>query len=394
MRRILTRRSAPRLAVITVAAAEIWATRSLGGPSALAAGCLAVAALTVCGRWPVCALIATLPALSLGYIWLAPMAALYRVALVSGAAATVYCAGAVAVVSFVPWPHLGPVSWAPSAVALALMFSGLVSGAPVVLARLVASQRELRARMAELALARAREEQLVSRQTILRERVRLSRDIHDTVAHHLSLITLQAGALEVAVPPDRRQDAALVRRSSQAALADLRRLVTLLRAPAADRAEGVSPPGFADLPALVAAGGPLVTSDLECLHGLECAPEVQEAVFRVVQESLTNARKYAPGGPVAVLAQRTPAGLEVQVRNRRGRGGPVSDGHGDSEGSGIQGMRERTAALGGTLRAHRLPDGGFSVCASFPLPLPTVTERGPSTAGPPVTGSITSFYNL
>ncbi|MEG3631908.1 sensor histidine kinase [Streptomyces poriticola] len=381
MRRTLTRESVPRLAVIAIAAAEIWATRSLGSPSALAAGCLAVAALTVRGRWPVCALLATLPALSLGYVWLAPMAALYSVALVSGAAATVCCAGAVAVVSFVPWPHLGPVSLGPSAVALALMFSSLVSGTPVVLARLVASQRELRARMAELAVARAREEQLVSGQTILRERVRLSRDIHDTVAHHLSLITLQTGALEVAVPPERRQDAARVRRSSQAALADLRRLVALLRAPTTDGTEEVSPPGFADLPALITAGGPLVTGDLECLPSLDCAPELQEAVFRVVQESLTNARKHALGGLVTVLARRTPASLEVQVRNRRGRGRPASHGQGDRGGSGIQGMRERTASLGGTLRAHRLPDGGFSVRASFPLPASAVTERGPAAAG-------------
>ncbi|MEU9893362.1 sensor histidine kinase [Streptomyces phaeochromogenes] len=362
MTAVVTTGLAAPAAVGALAATEVWATRSLGGSQALAASCLAVVALTVCRRWPWAALITTLPAASLGYVWLAPMVALYQVALRTGPVSTVIGASATAFVYFVPWPHLGPADWAPSSVALTVMFSGLISGTPVILARLVASRRELRARMAELALFRTREHTLETQQTMLRERARLSRDIHDTVAHHLSLIALQASALEVSVPPERRPSVALVRKSSQAALTDLRRLVTMLRTPAESTA-GVPSPGLADLPALVVTAGSHVSAELGHLDGLECPSAVQEAVFRIVQESLTNARKHSPGAPVSVVAGQIGTNLLIEVRNEAGGSGPWIPG----SGKGIQGMTERAAALGGSLLAQPAPDGGFVVQALLPL---------------------------
>lgn len=362
----VTKELALRLGVPAVAATEVWATRSLGGPLALTAGCLAVAALPLCRRRPLPVLFATLPALSLGYVWLAPMTALYWVAQLTGRVTVVASAALVALVSFVPWPHLGPVSWSPSSVALALMFSGMLAGPPVVLARLVATRRELQERMAELMLARVREHTLTTQQTVLHERARLSRDIHDTVAHHLSLISLQAGALERTVPPDRRQDAVLVRRASQAAMADLRRLVELLRSPAAGAG---APPAVLDLDlaTLVAAAGPRVTASLADLDRAHCPPAVREAAFRIVQEALTNIRKHAPGAGATVTVEAAAEGLEVRVVNTPGTGTPQPSVDGD--GRGIQGMRERAAAVGGRLEAHRLDDGGFAVRALLPLPV-------------------------
>lgn len=364
----LAREPAAYAAGVAAAAAEVWATRSLVGSCATAAGCVAVAALLVCRRWPRAALMVTLPAVTLGYMWLAPMLALYQVALRAGPLTTLAAAASVAVASFAPWGELESMNWTLSSVALAALFSGLTATVPVLVARLVSSRRELRARMAELARARTSEQALETQRRILRERVRLSRDIHDMVAHHLSLIALQTSALEVNVPPDRRPTVALVRKSSQEALSDLRRLVTMLRMPA-DGSEGVPTQGFADLPALVAMAGPHVTADLSGLRGAPCPLPVQEAVFRLVQESLTNARKHAPGAPVSVVVRQEDSNLLVEVRNEGGGGKPVTS---DSDGKGIQGMRERSEALGGTLLARPLTEGGFMVRARLPLPDPAV----------------------
>ncbi|WP_189827134.1 sensor histidine kinase [Streptomyces finlayi] len=324
-----------------------------------------MAALVVCRRWPWAALIATLPAVSLGYVWLAPMVSLYHVALLTGSASTAIGASAMTIVSFAPWPHLGPADWAPSSVALTAMFSGLVSITPVILARLVASRRDLRAKMAELALVRTRQQAFETQQLMLQERTRLSRDIHDTVGHHLSLIALQAGALEVSLPPERRPSVALVRKSSQAALADLRSLVTALRTPT-ERTESTPAPGLSHLPTLITAAGPHVALDMRDMDGFACPPAVEGAVFRIVQESLTNARKYAPDAPVSVVIRRAGANLLMVVRNRAGTKGPSAPG----SGKGIQGMRERAAALGGSLLAQPTQDGGFMVEALLPLSTP------------------------
>ncbi|MGW3241579.1 sensor histidine kinase [Streptomyces sp. NPDC001070] len=385
----------PRAAVdgclVAVAATEAWATRSLGGPFALTAAYAAAGALAFRRRLPLTVLLATLPALSLGYVWLAPMAALYTVAADGGAltaarvrrvvrrtprpggrrlaphtVVTLGCAAAVAFVSFFPWPWIGEVDWAPAATVLAVLLSALLAVAPTALGMLTASRRELAARLAELAESRERERRMAAERAVVRERTRLAREMHDTVAHHISLIAVQSGALEVTAQGDEAQAAAgAVRRLSRDALDELRHMVGLLRMPVAVSDGEDAGPGLAELPTLLAAAGPQVHGDLRALDGGGCPPPVQHAAYRTVQEALTNVRKHAPGARTEVSVRLAADALHVAVRN-----GPCGGVHGPalpSGGHGITGLRERAAALGGTLDAGPEPDGGFLVRATLPL---------------------------
>ncbi|MEU4095082.1 histidine kinase [Streptomyces sp. NPDC026673] len=389
----------PRVAVdgclVAVAATEAWATRSLGGPFALTAAYAAAGALAFRRRLPLTVLLATLPALSLGYVWLAPMAALYGVAadgatltvararrltrrghgpqphpgrrrLAPHMAITLGCAAAVAFVSFFPWPWIGEVDWAPAATVLAVLLSALLAVAPTTLGLLTASRRELAARLAELAESRERERRLAAERAVVRERTRLAREMHDTVAHHISLIAVQSGALEAtAQGEEARAAAGTVRQLSRDALDELRHMVGLLRMPVAVSGPEEAGPGLAELPTLLAAAGPQVRGDLRALDRDGCPAPVQHAAYRTVQEALTNARKYAPGARTDVTVRLAADALHVAVRNEAcgGAHGPVLP----SGGHGLTGLRERAAQLGGTLDAGPAPDGGFLVRAVLPL---------------------------
>ncbi|MDX2706702.1 histidine kinase [Streptomyces sp. PA03-6a] len=387
----------PRAAVdgclVAVAATEAWATRSLGGPLALSAAYVAAGALVLRRRLPLTVLLATLPALSLGYVWLAPMAALYTIAADGGAltvararrllrrgpqplpgrrripppmVVTLGSAAAVAFVSFFPWPWIGEVDWAPAATVLAVLLSALLAVAPTALGLLAASRRELAARLAELAESRERERRLAAERAVVRERTRLAREMHDTVAHHISLIAVQSGALEVtARDEEARAAAGTVRQLSRDALDELRHMVGLLRMPVAVGGEDAGP-GLAELPTLLAAAGPQVHGDLPGLGRPGCPPPVQHAAYRTVQEALTNVRKHAPGARTEVTVRLAADALHVAVRNAPcggGAPGPVLP----SGGHGLTGLRERAAQLGGTLDAGPEPDGGFLVRATLPL---------------------------
>ncbi|MDX2645181.1 histidine kinase [Streptomyces sp. PA03-1a] len=379
--------------LVAVAATEAWATRSLGGPLALSAAYLAAGALALRRRLPLTVLLATLPALSLGYVWLAPMAALYTIAADGGAltvararrllrrgpqplpgrrripppmVVTLGSAAAVAFVSFFPWPWIGEVDWAPAATVLAVLLSALLAVAPTALGLLAASRRELAARLAELAESRERERRLAAERAVVRERTRLAREMHDTVAHHISLIAVQSGALEAtARGEEARAAAGTVRQLSRDALDELRHMVGLLRMPVAVGGEDAGP-GLADLPTLLAAAGPQVYGDLTALGRPGCPPPVQHAAYRTVQEALTNVRKHAPGARTEVTVRLAADALHVAVRNAPCGGGAPGPAL-PSGGHGLTGLRERAAQLGGTLDAGPEPDGGFLVRATLPL---------------------------
>ncbi|MFF3950735.1 sensor histidine kinase [Streptomyces sp. NPDC001902] len=379
--------------LVAVAATEAWATRSLGGPLALSAAYLAAGALALRRRLPLTVLLATLPTLSLGYVWLAPMAALYTIAADGGAltvararrllrrgpqplpgrrritppvVVTLGSAAAVAFVSFFPWPWIGEVDWAPAATVLAVLLSALLAVAPTALGLLAASRRELAARLAELAESRERERRLAAERAVVRERTRLAREMHDTVAHHISLIAVQSGALEAtARGEEARAAAGTVRQLSRDALDELRHMVGLLRMPVAVGGEDAGP-GLAELPTLLAAAGPQVHGDLTALGRPGCPPPVQHAAYRTVQEALTNVRKHAPGARTEVTVRLAADALHVAVRNAPCGGGAPGPAL-PSGGHGLTGLRERAAQLGGTLDAGPEPDGGFLVRATLPL---------------------------
>ncbi|WP_443078896.1 sensor histidine kinase [Streptomyces sp. NBC_01497] len=215
---------------------------------------------------------------------------------------------------------------------------------------------------------RTREEEAGRR--VAEERLRIARDLHDVVAHHIALVNVQAGVAAHVMDkrPDQAKEAlAHVREASRSAIDELRATVGLLRQSGDPEAPTEPAPGLAQLDALVdtfrSAGLPV-----RCLVADE-APRLPAAVglaaYRVVQEALTNVRKHAGTGAGAeVSVVRTPTGIEVTVLDDGGAG-PREPAPGG--GHGLLGMRERVTALGGTLVAEPRYGGGFRVQAILPV---------------------------
>lgn len=210
------------------------------------------------------------------------------------------------------------------------------------------------------------------------ERELIAREMHDTVAHHLSLVSLQASALEVTAgdpATDAAQSARAMRSSAQRALDEMRTLISSLRDSQAhlDGEDYSGPtPTLADLPALVdeaRTAGAQIAATVFVTDADAAPPGLTRAVYRIVQEALTNALKHAPGAGVAIDARAAPGtGVEIIVRNAL-PAGPGADPV--TGGAGVLGMTERAEALGGTLRAG--PDGELFV----------VHARLPWAEGPP-----------
>ncbi|MFE6969389.1 sensor histidine kinase [Isoptericola sp. NPDC057653] len=233
-------------------------------------------------------------------------------------------------------------------------------------------------RRAQVAAVRAREEQhaQAAAYAVLRDQVRrqderrlVAREVHDTVAHHVAAISLQASALEVtsADDPDAVRAAREVRASAQSAIAELRSLVTTLRS--GETVTGFPGATLDDVATLLdrmARDVPGMTTTVAVSDGDGAAPTLVRATFRVVQEAVTNARKHAPAVPVDVRVEASPdRGVDVRVVNLLDRHADDARHAPPGTGSGLLGMHERADAVGGTLFAG--PEGGsFVVRAHFP----------------------------
>ena len=211
-------------------------------------------------------------------------------------------------------------------------------------------------------------------QAVARERLRIARELHDVVAHSMSVIAVQSGAGEHVIdtqPETAREVLGEIKVTSRAALAEMRHLLGVLRADD-EPSESRSPPaGLANLDALIRqvrqAGVP-VTIDVSGEPGAVPAA-VDLSAYRIVQEALTNVLKHTGAAAATVTIRYLPEGVSVAVRDD-GRGPdanrfavPVQNG-----GNGIVGMRERALLLGGQLRVGPLPGGGFGVEATLPYP--------------------------
>lgn len=223
-----------------------------------------------------------------------------------------------------------------------------------------------RARRAE----QAKEDEAKCR--VAEERLRIARELHDAVGHHVALINVQAGALACLLDDEDRSQAresvAHIQRASEEALEDLRLTVGLLREPDLELTEPAEPvPGLDQLDDLIrsfAGAGLWVTR--EVTGQARPLPEAVElTAYRVIQESLTNTRKHTDCDTAVVRLGYAPAALRLTVEDQ---GKAVTQGDpGTPEGHGIVGMRERVAALGGRLSAGPEPDGGYRVLAELPL---------------------------
>jgi signal transduction histidine kinase len=209
----------------------------------------------------------------------------------------------------------------------------------------------------------------LERGTVLTERARIARELHDVVAHHMSMIAVRTETAPYRLgdlPETARIEFAEISQASREALTEMRRLLGVLRSDEPELPTAPQP-GMADLPELVASArtaGAEVTLDVDItLPELPAAVDV--SAYRIVQEALTNAARHSPGAPVRVVVGRTAGGLSLSVRNGPARAAVAPPGPGP--GHGVRGMRERVAMLGGALRAGPTADGGFEVSATLPL---------------------------
>ncbi|MEU6474342.1 sensor histidine kinase [Streptomyces massasporeus] len=223
---------------------------------------------------------------------------------------------------------------------------------------------EARAERAE----RTREEE--ARRRVTEERVRIARELHDVVAHHITLVNAQAGVAHHLMrnDPDRAYEAlAHIKDNSRAALDELRATVGLLRQPD-DGPDSRAPiPGLADLDALVGgvrASG-LSVQVVPAGTPRPVAPTTELTAYRIVQEALTNTHKHASATRAEVVLDYGQDRLRITVTDDGRPGASPGPGFGH----GLIGMHERATAIGGTVTAGPLPDGGFQVVAELPLAL-------------------------
>src|SRR5215472_3731304 len=241
----------------------------------------------------------------------------------------------------------------------------VVAALPVAVGVIV---RVRRGNREELEVAERRHE---GERALLEERQRIARELHDVVAHHMSVIAIQAeaGPYKVADPPPELVESfGEIRASALSGLNELRRVLGVLRS---DQPDTMPQPGLEDLPGLLdsaRAGGVTVTSTVT--GPPRPLPEgVDLSAYRIVQEALSNAMRHAPGSEVRVRLYYGEAVLVIEVRNNgcgAAAGGQQAKA-GLGSGHGIIGMRERAAMLGGHLEAGPTGDDEFLVTAALPL---------------------------
>jgi signal transduction histidine kinase len=356
-----------------------------------------VAALAACGallcrrRWPVLALAATAGAAAVymrlsgthGWVVAAPMIALYHLADRTADRRRLLVTAGLAVLVLVGVPTLFASSAALGAENLAVIAGcglALAAGDASRSRRAYVAEVEQRAHRAE----RSREQE--ARRRVTEERLRIARDLHDSMGHHIALINAQAGMGSHVFddqPATAKQALAHIMRASRVALDDLRNTVGLLRQPGEPAAPTEPAAGVAGLVDLVDS---FRTSGMHIDHEVDGSarplpPAADRTAYRVVQESLTNVRKHAGNAATRVRLSFQPAALHIVVEDEgNGRAARVAHTlpvHGQLDaGHGIVGMRERVSALGGRLDAGPRPAGGFRVSAVLPLPAPGRVPAG------------------
>ncbi|ADG73733.1 integral membrane sensor signal transduction histidine kinase [Cellulomonas flavigena DSM 20109] len=255
----------------------------------------------------------------------------------------------------------------------------------VVTGMFIGGRRALIASLREQAATARREADARGQTARAAERNRIAREMHDVLAHRLSLVALHSGALEyrAGLDPDQvRETAAVVRANAHDALGELREVLGLLRESTPGGEEHSRPqPTFAQVDDLLegtrAAGTPvtLVLDHVEHDDLTHLPVTTSRHLYRLVQETLTNARKHAPGQPVTVRLHGTPGErLTLTVTNPVPATAPTTPL--PSSGWGLTGLAERVRLTGGHLDAHLTPDGTFTVDAW--LPWATTTTEAPA----------------
>jgi signal transduction histidine kinase len=240
------------------------------------------------------------------------------------------------------------------------VFFSIVLAAVMLIVRRVVVDRERRVTLAE------RERDVAAREAVVEERARIARELHDAVAHHVSVMVVQAGAERRTLDESEegtREVLETIEQTGRSALTEMRRLLGMLRDETADPLH--PQPGLADLPTLVAQ---LRDAGLPVNLEIEGEPRplpvgIELSGHRIVQEALTNVVKHAPGAAATVRVRYGQDELELEITDLGGRAGDgsLSGGH------GLVGMRERVALYGGRFSAGPNDPGGFTVRATLPV---------------------------
>ncbi len=257
------------------------------------------------------------------------------------------------------WIWLGPGFIKPLCAEVALT---------IIVIALDAQGASRRARL-ELAAQFERNELEEARHAVLEERTRIAREMHDVVAHHMSLIAVQAETAPYRLhelPDSALNEFSSLSAHAREALSDMRRLLGALRNEGP--AERAPQPRLDDVPELVAASQRAGVDISLTMPGVNAvtSPGVELCAYRIVQEALSNANRHALGSEISVVVEGSDDALRLRVRNGPG----LKQSASTSElraGHGLMGMSERVAILGGDLVAHEDPDGGFVVAAVLPL---------------------------
>jgi signal transduction histidine kinase len=219
-------------------------------------------------------------------------------------------------------------------------------------------------------LERAREE--LARRAVTEERLRLARELHDVVAHAMSVIAVQSGVgahVATTQPKEARKALAAIEATSRAALTELRRLLGVLRQEDEPHGDLAPMPGLADLEGLLAEVAKAGLAVKLQVHGTRppLPAGVDLSAYRIVQEALTNVVKHAGPAHAQVVVGYGDQEVTVEIiDDGRGAVTSVTDGRAGT-GNGLIGMRERVAAFGGDLEVGPRPHGGFRVAARLPV---------------------------
>jgi signal transduction histidine kinase len=314
------------------------------------------------------------PALAIAFVmYLIPLRLPLRAALLALAGSLVVTSAGLTAFALIPHGAYGAGGVAKAAALLGE--DGLLIAGAWIIGYTVRQQRAYAAGLREQAERKAHEQLEAAKRASAEERLRIAREVHDVVAHTMSLIAVQAGVANYVAesqPAEAARALASIEEISRGALAEMRALLGVLRA--ADD-ESLDPtPGLADLGTLAeraAEAGVLVDIDVRGESDGQgqlrvVPPGLDLAAYRVVQEAVTNVIKHAATDRCAVSVAYRDDQLTIEVTD--GGRGPrqVPDGS-PAPGHGIAGMRERVTMYGGELLAGPLPDRGFRVTARFPL---------------------------
>jgi len=352
--------------LVVLAVVDAW-INLYGEASPFMAACvvLGCGGLMLRRRFPLTVVLLTLPMTLFLDVAVAPSAALFTLAartrnrpLLAG------CALLNAAVGVLDWPLSGPSAGERAWTLVQFVYALAMAFAPILFGQLVQARHDLARRLVEIEEAREHERALYAQTVLARERAQLAREMHDVVSHQVSLIAVQAGALQVAAKDGGARDAAhAIRTLSVKTLDELRHMVTLLRASGGKETELAPQPTLADLRRLVDGSGIETTLTGALPPGI--GTTAQRTVYRTVQEALTNVRKHAPGARADVRLWHDAQYFGVTVTNTAPTRPTLPL---PSARHGLIGLKERAELLDGTLTAGPTPDNGYRIELRAPHP--------------------------